>query len=259
MNFFYSFTEWKGFGAFTIVGVNNYIKLLHDEKFWISLKNISILILYIPLGIFLPLFLSAILRDGIPGWNFYKVIMYIPNILGFVVLGSLYKLIFREYGPFNQILLIIFPNMTPIQWLSDVDLTIHVVGFLLVVLSTLGFRMIYLLSAMSAIPGDFYDSAKIDGASWWQTFWFITIPTMRRGLEFLLVLAFIQVFARTFGFIYTMTFGGPGFSTYTLEFGIYQMGFAKFKMGYASTWSSVLALICGLIAYIQIKVLKRED
>jgi len=258
MNFFYGFTKWKGFGGVTMVGFRNYIKMFTDERFWISLRNIAILILYIPGGIFLPLFLAAILREGIKGWSFFKVVLYLPNILGLVVLGTLYKLMFREFGAVNRILFSVLPG-SPVKWLADTSLTIHVVGFLFVVFLPLGFRIIFLLSAMSGVSGDHYDAAKIDGASWMQTFRFVTIPGVRHGLEFLGVLAFIEVFARTFGFIYAMTYGGPGFSTYTLEFGIYQLGFAKFRMGYASAWSSVLALFCGVIAYFQIKTMRREN
>jgi len=258
MNFFYGFTKWKGFGQIELVGFSNYRKMFADDRFWISLRNITILIMNIPLGIFLPLFLAAILREGIKGWTFFKIVLYLPNILGVVVLGTLYKLLLREFGPVNQIIFSIIPT-EPIKWLTDTNLTIHVVGFLMVVFVPLGFRIIFLLSAMSGISDDHYDAAKIDGASWMQTLWFVTVPGVKQGLEFLIVLSFIQVFARTFGFIYTLTYGGPGFSTYTLEFGIYQMGFAKFRMGYASSWSSILAMLCGVVAYFQIKTMKKEN
>jgi len=258
MNFYYGFTKWKGFGEVAMVGFQNYLKMFTDERFWISLRNIGFLILYIPLGILLPLFLAAILREGIRGWSFFKVVLYLPNILGLVVLGTLYKLLFREYGAINQFIFSAFPG-DPVKWLADTKLTIHVVGFLFVVFMPMGFRIIFFLSAMSGISMDHYDAAKIDGASWSQTFWFVTVPGVRNGLEFLVVLSFIEVFARTFGFIYSMTFGGPGFSTFTLEFGIYQLGFAKFRMGYASAWSSFLAIICGVIAFFQIKIMRSEN
>lgn len=257
MNFAYSFSEWKGFGDLKIVGFKNYIRIFHDVRFWVSIRNVFFLILYIPVGVFTALFLAATLREGLKGLSFFRTVLYLPNILGVVVLGTLYKLLFREYGPLNDMITSIFKT-NPIKWLADTDFTIHVVSFLFVIFIPLGFRIIFFLSSMSGISNDHYDAAKIDGASWWQTFMKVTIPGIKHAIEFITVLAFIQVFARTFGFIYTITSGGPGFSTYTLEFGIYQLGFAKFQVGYASAWSSILAVLCGVVAYFQIRVIRKE-
>jgi multiple sugar transport system permease protein len=81
-NFYYSMTKWKGFGTAEWVGLKNYATLLQDVKFWHSLKNLSVLIAYIPAGVFLPLLIAAILRDGLKGWTFFRSVIYLPNILG---------------------------------------------------------------------------------------------------------------------------------------------------------------------------------
>ncbi len=121
-----------------------------------------------------------------------------------------------------------------------------------------GFGTIYFLAAMSGIDSQLYDAARIDGAGWWRVFFAVTVPGIAFALQFFTVLCFIEVFARMYAMIHTLTYGGPGFATYTLEFGIYVQGFRSFKMGYASSWSVVLFLLCSIIAIAQIRLLKKE-
>jgi ABC-type sugar transport system permease subunit len=133
------------------------------------------------------------------------------------------------------------------------------VSLLFVILMKMGFGCIYFLAAMSSIDSSMYDAAGIDGANWWQRFWNITVPSISFSIQFFVVLSFIEVFARMYSFIYTLTYGGPGFATFTLEFGIYRQGFKAFKMGYASSWAVVLFFFCSAIAALQIYVIRKGD
>lgn len=87
----------------------------------------------------------------------------------------------------------------------------------------------------------------------------MTVPSVRFAIEFFVVFNFIEVFARMFPFIYTLTQGGPGYSTFTLEYGIFALGFQKFQAGYAGTWSVVLFLVCAVISTIQVRMMQRRD
>jgi ABC-type sugar transport system permease subunit len=122
----------------------------------------------------------------------------------------------------------------------------------------LGFGLIYFLAAMSSIDTAIYEAALIDGAGFWSTLFNVTVPSVRFALEFWVVFNFIEVFARMFSLIYTMTRGGPGFGTFTLEYGIFVQGFEKFRSGYSSAWSVVLFLICACIAVAQIRLMRRS-
>ncbi len=257
-NFYYSLTSWKGFGAAQFVGLQNYVRMFQDEKFWHSLKNLGILVLYIPLGVFAPLLIAAILRDGLKGWTFFRSVIYLPTILGYVILGTIFSIILSQTGPFIEFLTFIgVKDASSINLLGTSRSAIHMVALLFVIFSKMGFGCIYFLSAMSSIDTGMYDAAGIDGANWWQKFFHITVPSLSFSLQFFTVLSFIEVFARMYSFIYTLTYGGPGFATYTLEFGIYRQGFQAFKMGYASAWAVVLFFFCALIAAAQIRVLKK--
>jgi len=257
-NFIYSFSKWRGIGAIKFIGLENYIKMLTDETFWISIKNTLLLILFIPIGVMVPLMLSAILRTGLKGWSIFRAIIYLPNILGYVIIGLIFNIILRNNGPLNSILNFVGLNSLTADWLIKSGTALFSVGIVFVVWVKLGFGCIYFLASMSSIDECLYDAAIIDGAGWWSTFWNVTIPSIRAAIEFFVVLSFIELFARAFPFIYTFTRGGPGFGTYTLEYGIYNAGFVGFNVGYASAWSVVLFVFCSAIAIVQIKLLRRN-
>lgn len=256
-NIYYSFTKWPGFGDASWIGLKNYQSLFDDSKFYLSLKNTGLLILYIPLATFLPLFLSAVLRDGYTGWAVYKALLYLPNVLGYVLLGILFNVFFREYGPFNLFLSSVGLDALTANWIGSSKIAIHMVGALFVVWSRVGFGCIYFLAAMSSMDSALFDAAKIDGAGWWRTFFQVTIPSVRFAVEFWVVLSFVEVFARLFGFIFSFTYGGPGFSTWTLEFGIYILGFKDYNMGYGSAWAVMLFIFCAVIAVLQIRLMRK--
>jgi ABC-type sugar transport system permease subunit len=255
-NFYYSLTKWNGIDAEKFIGLDNFQKMFEDETFWTSIKNTGILILFIPLGVFVPLIISAILRTGLKGWSFFRAFIYLPNILGYVILGVIFNILLRNNGPLNYMLKGIGLDMIAFDWLSKSSTAIFSLGLLFVVWIKLGFGCIYFLASMSSIDENLYDAAKIDGAGWWTTFWNVTVPSIRFSIEFFIVLSFIELFARAFPFIYAFSRGGPGFGTYTLEYGIYSMGFNGFNVGYASAWSVVLFICCSVIAFFQVRLMR---
>ncbi|AEV29488.1 permease component of ABC-type sugar transporter [Sphaerochaeta pleomorpha str. Grapes] len=257
-NVYLSFFKWKGMGHATFIGLANYRAMLKDETFWISIKNTLVLLLYIPLGVIVPVMVSAFLREGLKGWPVFRAIIYLPNILGYVIIGMISSIIFRKIGPLNAGLTSLGLGSFALDWLSKPKLALNSLGLVYGVWIRLGFGCIFFLAAMSSIDDSLYDAAKIDGALWWRTFWNVTIPSIRFSIEFWIVLSFIEILARAFPFIYTFTRGGPGFATFTLEYGIYNAGFVAFNMGYASTWASVLFVFCAIIALFQVKLMRKN-
>lgn len=257
-NVYLSFFKWKGMGQAVFIGFDNYQTMLKDETFWVSIKNTLVLLLYIPLGVALPLMISALLKEGLKGWPVFRAIIYLPNILGYVIIGMISSIIFRKVGPLNNGLTSLGLGSLALDWLSKPELALNSLGLVYGVWMRLGFGCIFFLAAMSSIDDSLYDAAKIDGALWWRTFWNVTVPSIRFSIEFWIVLSFIEILARAFPFIYTFTRGGPGFATFTLEYGIYNAGFVAFNMGYASTWASVLFVLCGIIAFFQVKLMRKN-
>ena len=147
-------------------------------------------------------------------------------------------------------------KISSIDWLNKSNTAINSVGFIYGVWIRIGFGCIFFLAALSGIDESLYDAAKIDGANWWQSFWNITIPSIRFSIEFWIIFSFIETLARAFPFIYTFTRGGPGFGTFTLEYGIYNSAFVAFNMGYASAWASILFVFCAIIAIFQVRLMR---
>jgi ABC-type sugar transport system permease subunit len=258
-NFYYSFTDWKGFGLVNWIGFDNFYTMFQDDRFWQSIKNTLILLLFIPFGVFIPLCLAALLRGGLKGWKFFRAIIYLPNVLGYVILGMIFNLFLRSNGPLNSLLQMVGLQSWALDWLNKPILAILSLGFIYSVLMRIGFGTIYFLAAMGGIDEQLYEAARIDGAGWWTTFGKITLPSIRFNIEFLVVMSVIENVARAFSFIYTFSHGGPGYSTYTLEYGLYSLGFINSKMGYASAWAVVLFFICAIIAVMQIRLMRRPE
>ena len=103
-NFYYSLTRWKGLGDPVFIGLQNYKQMFQDERFYESMRNLGILVLYIPLGVLLPLLIANILRNGLKGWKIYRAMLYLPNILGPVILGTIFSVILSQVGPITEIL-----------------------------------------------------------------------------------------------------------------------------------------------------------
>ena len=259
-NFYYSFTKWKGIGTPVFVGFDNYIRMFQDDRFYSSLKNLFILVLYIPLGVGLPLVIANVLRTGLKGWKVYRGLLYLPNVLGPVILGTIFSVMLSQVGPITEILTRMgFENANQIYLLGKSKSAINTLSFIFVVWMRVGFGCIYFLAAMSTIDNSLYDAAKIDGTNKFQDFIHVTIPGIKFSIQFFTVLAFIEVFARMYGIIFTLTGGGPGYATYTLEFGVYMLSFGAYQKGYAAAWSVILFFFCAIIALIQIRLIKQEE
>jgi ABC-type sugar transport system permease subunit len=257
MNIITSFTEWKGYGPWKWIGLANYKIMFSDGEFWTSIKNTALMVLYIPISTIITLLIAAFLREGIAGWKLYRAILYIPNLLGYVLMGVIFSIYLRDDSALNMAIKALTGES--VRFLITPGLAINVVGFLFVVFLHLGFGLIYFLAAMNGIDKEIYEAALIDGASFWKTFFKVTVPSIRFAVEFWVVFNFIEVFARMFSFIYTLTQGGPGYSTFTLEYGIFVQAFSKFKVGYSSAWSVILFVFCAMISIVQIRMMQKRD
>jgi ABC-type sugar transport system permease subunit len=257
MNLITSFTEWKGYGPQKWIGWANYRAMFRDQAFWISISNTAILICYIPVSTVITVFVAALLREGLRGWQVFRAILYIPNLLGYVIIGVIFSIYLRDEGALN--LAFKWATGSTVPFLTSPLLAINSIGIIQVVWVHLGFGLIYFLAAMSGIDQSIYEAALIDGAGFWETLARVTVPSIRFAVEFWVVFNFIEVFARMFSLIYTLTRGGPGFGTFTLEYGIFVQGFEKFKAGYSSAWSMVLFLFCAAISVVQINLMRRRE
>lgn len=249
-----SFTDWhyaKGLGNWNYLGFQNYADLFKDEWFIVSLKNTVIFtVVTVPLGL-IPALVTAILidfacRDRLA--SVLRVTMYMPNICNIVATSAVWIMMLSPYGPFS-LLVQALGWANPPKWLADYNWALPAI-MLVSIWSSFGYRVFIYGAAIQSLPADLYEAAEIDGASFFQRAWHITIPLLSPTTFFLVLTGIIASF-KVFGTINVMTQGGPGTSTYTLVYYIYKAAFSYYKMGYASAISVVLFVILLVITVIQ--------
>jgi multiple sugar transport system permease protein len=260
-SFYWSFTEFNGIQPSRWVGLANYREIfLHDTRFWKAVRNtVFYTVGVIPPGVALSLLLAVALDQKIRFKNFFRTIFFIPTVTSVIALSVIWKWLFagEKYGLINYLLILM--GFEPIDWLMNPAWTLPAI-MIMSIWTGLGYNMILFLAGLQTIPDTLYEAAEIDGANTFDKFWNITLPLLKPTIVFVTVMAFIgsfQVFER----IYIMTetefgIGGVLDCALTLVAYLYDKGFAKFQMGYASALGYVIFLIIFIITIINIKFVK---
>ena len=248
-----SFYEWNGTAPTKeAVGLTNYSRLLGSGEFWNSLR---VTVLYAGgmtvISLALGMLVASLLNGQIRGRAFYRALYFLPVVTPTVAAGVVWKYLFDpSQGVVNRSLEtfgIGGPN-----WLSDPRwalLAVVVVG----VWKRVGFNMVVYLAALQGIPRTYYEASKLDGASTWQVFRFITLPLLGPSTFFLSVTALIDAF-QVFDLVYVMTAGGPLGSTDVLGFYLYRYGFRYYELGFASAVAYVMFLLIFVVTVIQFRL-----
>ena len=249
MTFVMSFFDWPLFGEQEFIGIENYVNLTNDRQFLKSVGFTARYTLLITPPIFILAFvLASLVRRNIPGIGIFRTIFFMPVVIGLGVSSLLWIwLLNDQVGIINKMMLDLGLVSKPQLFMAKPDSAMLVV-IISVVWKTVGFTMILLLAGMQAIPGELYESAEVDGASYVQKLRFITLPLMRRTIALALILSVIgSVLA--FDQFYIMTSGGPRNSTISVVYWIFNNSFTYFDMGYGAAMSIVLLLgLVGLSA-----------
>ncbi len=241
------------------LGLGNYQTLFADAVFWKSLTNT---LLYVALSVPCQLVLGlafALLLQAVARWKgFFRALYFVPFVTSTVAISWVWRWIYQpSFGPLNK-LLVLF-GLPEQKYLASPEQALPSIVVVLI-WQALGFYVIIFLAGLEAIPVDFYEAAKIDGARTWDLFRHITLPLLNPTIVFLTVIGTIsgiQVFTQ----VLNMSFqgmGGPLDATKSLVLFIYQQGFQSFKMGYASAGTVVLFAIILVITLIQLKVTTRR-
>ncbi|RTE00746.1 carbohydrate ABC transporter permease [Paenibacillus whitsoniae] len=251
-SFFLSFTNWNfvaGFSKVKFVGMDNFVKLVHDTVFLLSLKNNLILMIVVPLTLICSLALAIVIDKKIYFKDVFKVVYFVPYISSIVAVAIVFQVLFHPtYGPINQIL-INWGMANPPKWLADPDFALYCVMGLMVWVN-IGYNMIIFMAGLQSIPKDLYEAADIDGASKWTQFLKITVPMLSPTTFFLLVTGIIGTF-KVFDVIMVLTGGGPANSTSVVVTRLYDAAFINLQSGYASAMAIVLLVLILLITLIQ--------
>jgi multiple sugar transport system permease protein len=241
------------------LGLKNYEALFADPVFWKSLSNTLMYVaLSVPAQLVIGLFFALLLQAAAHWRGFFRALYFVPFVTSTVAISWVWRWIYQPaFGPLNKLLALLgLPEQrflaSPDQALASIVVTLVWQG--------LGFYVIIFLAGLEAIPADFYEAAKIDGARTWDLFRHITLPLLNPTIVFLTVIGTIngiQVFTQ----VLNMSFqgmGGPLDSTKSLVLFIYQEGFKSFKMGYAAAGTVILFALILVITIIQLRVTTRR-
>jgi len=250
--FYMSFHEWSLIGVPQFNGLDNYVRMVHDELFWQSLGHTVVFTAgTVPTSIALGLAAAMLLNRELPARGLLRSVIFLPVIVSGVVTALVAAWIFNDnYGVINSLLKA--AGLEPIPWLSSPTWAMPSIIFTTLWIR-IGFCMVVYLAGLQGIPSEYYDAAQVDGASGWRQFRHITWPLLAPTTFLLLVINVIFSF-HVFDLIYVMTGGGPGFSTTVLVQYIYESAFASREMGYASAMGIVLYLLIVVLTVFQWRV-----
>ncbi|MCB9099913.1 MAG: sugar ABC transporter permease [Anaerolineales bacterium] len=257
---YYSLFNWKGFGpAIDFVALDNYSRILSDKNFLRAVQN-SLLIVALSVALQLPLALILALMVGrsLPGRAFFRVTFFLPYVLSEVITAVIWRSLYHpdpHYGLINAILVNLDTAIVP--WLGDVK-TVMPAIFVVLTWKYFGFHMLLYMAGLQSIPADLEDAAKIDGATSFQTIWYIIIPLLRstiRTTVYLSVLGSIQLF----DLVWILTEGGPAGASEVMATYLYRFGFIRFYLGYGSAVAVVMFMICIAFSLIYQNVFKEQE
>jgi multiple sugar transport system permease protein len=239
------------------VALQNYAVLLQDPRFWQALWNtVYFVVLGVPASVAMSLGTALLLNSKLARYkSFFRVALFAPVVTTLVAVALVWRYIFHtRYGLFNYGLSIVGVN--PVDWLGDPHWATPSI-VLLAVWKNFGYNMIIFIAALQSIPQDLYEAARIDGASAWQQFRHVTLPSLAPTLLLVGILTtagYFQVFAEP----YMMTEGGPLQSTISVLYFMYEEGFKWWSLGRASAVAFVLFVIMFAITALQVRLARRN-
>ncbi len=249
---FMAFEQNAGPGVSEPVGIKNFTWLMRDPAFWTAVKNTTLfaaasVFIQLPASLGLALLLN---NKQVRGRALWRMVFFAPVLVGLPFVAILAGLVFRtNTGLLNVTLHWLFGFDPEFAWLQEyVMLSLVIAAFWMYV----GFNMIYFLAALQNVNRDLLEAAQVDGANAWHRFRNVTVPAIRPVAAFVVLLSLIGSF-QLFELPYLMLneSAGPNDQGLTLVMYLYQQGFDRGDLGYASAVGWVLAIALFGFAIIQ--------
>ncbi|MFE7331272.1 carbohydrate ABC transporter permease [Streptomyces sp. NPDC057565] len=255
----YSFTNANQFQPRTrFTGFENYIGLLTDDAFLTALKVTTILTLIVVIAPNLGGLAVALLLDR-RGRLYYALrgVFFVPVVLSSVVVSVVWQAMLTDGGLVDTLLCTLGVTALP-GWLSDPDLALYSVGFIMS-WQMLGFCTVVYLAGLQGVPQELHEAAALDGAGSWLRFRKVTWPMLAPALTINTVMLLITGF-KTYDHIQVLTAGGPGTgTTATVAFSIIQTGFTANRTGEASAMAILMLVIVAVISSVALRLLQRRE
>ncbi|AJY77679.1 ABC transporter permease [Paenibacillus beijingensis] len=247
-SFYLSLTEYNLLELPTYIGFDNYKEIFTDDAdFWKSLQvTLTYVVLSVPLKLFFALMVALLLFQAIRGMSVFRAIFYLPSLIGgSVAISAIWRNLFGMDGFLNKIGGLF--GLQGIDWINTPGTSLYTLVMLAV--WQFGSSMVIFLAGLKQIPRDLYESASVDGASKFRSFFSVTLPMLTPIILFNLVMQIIGSF-QMFTQAFIVTQGGPINSTLVYALYLYQKAFAYFNMGYASALAWILLSVIAVFTVI---------
>ena len=251
-----SLTDWDYMSpTYNFVFLDNFIALFKDARFYDALWNtlvftVGTLIPTIVLG----LLLALLMQKAFKGSGIIKFILFSPWITPTVAISIVWTWIYDpDTGIANTVLE--FLHLPALQWIKSSD-TAMLAVIIVTVWKSLGYAMIFYLSALEKVPKELYEASGLDGAKGWQRFRDVTLPCISPTTFFLVIITMVTSL-QAYDQIQILTQGGPSGSTRTLLYMYYQLGFEEFNMGQATAVAIVMIILTVFLSAVQFTASKK--
>jgi ABC-type sugar transport system permease subunit len=248
---YWSFTNYGGLGAPQFAGLSNYLTLLQDPVLVTSFVNTflwTVGSLLLPVGVGL---LVAVLTFELIGGALYRLPFLLPYALSGAVVGVLWSFVLRDDGAFNVMLRAIGLEELTRSWLLSPPWN-TLAMILAHTWQATGVSVVLFLVGLQAIPRDPIEAARIDGATGWTLFRYITWPLLRPMTVVVIGISLVNSL-KTFDVIWVMTQGGPYRSSETLAVTMYRETFVEFKYGYGAAIAVILSVIVLSLSWLYLR------
>lgn len=230
------------------IGLRNYELVLSQSLFWESVQHNLLLLLAVPFMVAWSLLIAVVLYGRLKGWKLYRIILFLPYILAIPIIAVIMKKMFQFNGPVNEVLRWIGLDFLALDWIGSSDVALWTV-MLLIIWRESALGIILFLARLLALDESLIESAKLEGANWWQRLWHIIVPQMKTVIEFYVVVSVITILSAVFAYVYVIGGGrgGPGTSTMVVELYIFNALIRTSLPGIASAVSVMLFLVSLLL------------
>ena len=256
-----SFQKWDGLAAIKPIGWNNFIRLLSDDVFYLSLWNsMRIWIINFIPQMLTALILSAIFTfNRIKGMSFFRAAFYLPNLITAASIGLLFNLLFNgDQSVANYILVGLGIPGAPFKFFNSETFTSGLVSYIQWWM-WFGYTTVIIMAGITTIDTNVYDAALVDGATKTQTYIHITLPLVKPTLVYLTITSLIGGM-QLFDVPATLSNGNgdPRKAVLTTSMYLYNQGFKNHNYGYAAAISTGLFVIIGILSIFSFKAMKKK-
>lgn len=254
--FFLTFNKWNIIAPMHFIGLGNYSHLIHDRLFWKAIGNtLKFLLVHIPLQLVISLFLAQLLNQKIRAASFFRASFFMPVIVSGVVVTIMWQqLLGYDSGLINRMLMAF--GMNKVGWLLNPNIAIYSIA-VMATWKNVGLYVILFLVGLQTVPTQYYEAAKMEGATRWQQFYHITLPMINPTIFMVVILSTIGGF-NLFIEPYIMTGGGPLNTTLSAVLYIYKQAFQYYNMGYSATLGFFYAIMIMSVVVLQKIFIEKE-